>query len=270
MALYVVPENQELLWNVIGKNKKIQQQFNDYNPNTKVEWFKNIIRIFYEKYKNETITVNDLNRINKETITYMLGNIREQKSQPVKELDVNPYQPSNSMISTPPILADTRQDEYARQFEQRQNVYSEMNKKNVPDNVDFAEKIEDGVINNMDDLLKQQMAEREYEMNNIPPPSKPIGEIVNSIHPKLQIDNSSNITVSVQEVETNPDKKKVSWKDDNDMVEIHATMKEMQKEIDELKDYVKALTQRIDTMEIEKETRQTMNNILDNVEKDNK
>jgi uncharacterized membrane protein (DUF106 family) len=54
------------------------------------------------------------------------------------------------------------------------------------------------------------------------------------------------------------------------MVEIHATMKEMQKEIDELKNYVKALTQRIDTMEIEKETRQSMNTILDFVEKHNK
>ena len=267
MALYVVPENQELLWNVIGKNKKIQQQFNDYNPNTKVEWFKNIIRIFYEKYKNETITVNDLNRINKETITYMLGNIREQKSQPVKELDVNPYQPSNSMISTPPIVADTRQDEYARQFEQRQNIYNEMNKKNVPDNVDFAEKIEDGVINNMDDLLKQQMAEREYEMNNIPPPSKPIGKIVNSIPPKLQIDNSSNITVSVQEVQPNLDKKKVSWTADNGMVEIHTTIKEMQKEIHELKNCIDVLTEKVNTLEIYKDTQHTMNTILDFVEK---
>ena len=34
MALYVVPENQELLWNVIGKNKQIQQQFNDLNYET--------------------------------------------------------------------------------------------------------------------------------------------------------------------------------------------------------------------------------------------
>jgi len=271
MALYVVPENQELLWNVIGKNTLIQQHFNNYTPNTKVEWFKNIIQTFYDKYKTENIKVSELNKINKETITYMLGNIREQNSELVKKVDVNPYQPSNSIISTPPIVRDTRQDEYARQFEQRQNVYSEMNKKNVPDNLDFAEKIEDGVINNMDDLLKQQMAEREYEMNNIPPPSKPIGEIINSIPPKLQIDNSSNITVSVQEVETNPDKKKVSWKHDNDMVEIHATIKEMQKEIHELKNCIDVLTEKVDTLETDKktdkETRHTMNTILDFVEK---
>ena len=38
----------------------------------------------------------------------------------------------------------------------------------------------------------------------------------------------------------------------------------------ELKNYVKALTQRIDTMETDKETRHTMNTILDFVEKHNK
>lgn len=267
MALYVVPENQELLWNVIGKNKQIQQHFNNYTPNTKIEWFKNIIQTFYDKYKTENIKVSELNKINKETITYMLGNIREQHSQPVKELDVNPYQPSNSIISTPPVVADTRQDEYARQFEQRQNVYSEMNKKNVPDNVDFAEKIEDGIINNMDDLIKQQMEQREYEMNNIPPPSKPIGEVVNSIPPKLQIDNSSNLTVSIQEVETSTDKKSVSWKDDNEILEIRTNMKEMQNEIDKLKKCIDVLTQKVNTMETDKETRHTMNTILDYVEK---
>ena len=267
MALYVVPENQELLWNVIGKNKQIQQHFNGYNPDTKVEWFKNIIRTFYEKYKTENIKVNDLNKINKETITYMLGNIREQNNTPVNEPVINPYQPSNSMISTPPIVADTRQDEYVRQFDHRQNVYNEMNKKNVPDNVDFAEKIEDGVIHNMDDLLKQQIAEREYEMNNIPPPSKPIGEIINSIPPKLQIDNSSNITVSVQELETSTDKKTVSWKDDNEMVEIRNNMKCMREEIHELTQCIETLTQRIDTFEINKETQETMNHILEYVEK---
>tara|TARA_B110000879_G_scaffold127271_1_gene167740 strand:- start:689 stop:1498 length:810 start_codon:yes stop_codon:yes gene_type:complete len=269
MSLYVVPENQELLWNVIGKNKQIQQYFNGYNPDTKVEWFKSIIRTIYDKYKTENIKVTDLNRINKETITYMLGNIREQNNTPVKkEQDVNPYQPSNSMISTPPIVADTRQDEYSKQFEQRQTVYSEMNKKIVPDNVNFGEKIEDSVIHNMDDLIKQQMEQREYDMNNIPPSSKLITETVNSIPPKLQIDNSSNLTVSIQELE--PDKKTVSWKDDNEMVEIRNTMTDMREEIYELKQHIETLTRRIDTFEINKETHETMNEILDFVEKHNK
>ena len=76
MSLYVVPENQELLWNVISKNAYIQDFFAPYNPEKKNEWFKTIIRTFYERYKLQKLTVADLNLVNKETISYMIQNVR--------------------------------------------------------------------------------------------------------------------------------------------------------------------------------------------------
>ena len=246
MSLYVVPENQELLWNVISKNVYIQDFFAPYNPEKKNEWFKTIIRTFYERYKLQKLTVADLNSVNKETISYMIQNIREQISQPVAKTtaptQATPsYQPANSYsIPTPPIVPDTRQDIYAKEFEQRQQEYANLNKKVVPANVNFTEKADDGVIQNMDELVKQQMQQRAYEMSLIPPPinkisqpstQSPLPPLVNTFvqnnvqtaPPKLQIDASSNIEISIEEIGSASNKKSVTWKtDEQDMNRIDA------------------------------------------------
>jgi|LauGreDrversion4_2_1035121.scaffolds.fasta_scaffold37033_4 hypothetical protein len=240
MSLYVVPENQELLWNVISKNAYIQDFFAPYNPEKKNEWFKTIIRTFYERYKLQKLTVADLNLVNKETISYMIQNVREQISQPVAKTTaptqaIPSYQPANSYsIPTPPIVPDTRQDIYAKEFEQRQQEYANLNKKVVPANVNFTEKADDGVIQNMDELVKQQMQQRAYEMSLIPPPiSKinqhatqptPVNPFVQNVAPtappKLQIDASSNIEISIEEIASVNNKKSVTWKTDELDAEI--------------------------------------------------
>ena len=145
MSLYVVSANQELLWNVISKNSYIQTFFSQYNPDTKVDWFKSIVSKFYDQYRNQKLTVNELNRVNKETISYMIQNIREQtttQSNPTSPINDTPnVQAVNSYaINTPPVVTNNRQEIYANQFEQRQNEYAAMNKRNVPDDVNFAEK----------------------------------------------------------------------------------------------------------------------------------
>jgi len=242
MSLYVVPENQELLWNVISKNAYIQDFFAPYNPEKKNEWFKAIIRTFYERYKLQKLTVADLNAVNKETITYMIQNVREQISQPVAKTtaptQATPsYQPANSYaIPTPPIVPDTRQDIYAKEFEQRQQEYANLNKKVAPANVNFTEKADDGVIQNMDELVKQQMQQRAYEMSMIPPPVNKVSQLasvpvpvpmpmpmpmqtlantfVQNTPPKLQIDATSNIEISIEEIGSPSNKKSVTWKND--------------------------------------------------------
>ena len=234
MSLYVLPENQELLWNVISKNIYIQDFFAPYNPEKKNEWFKAIIRSFYERYKLQKLTVADLNTVNKETISYMIQNVREQINQPVAKTtaptQATPsYQPANSYsIPTPPIVPDTRQDIYAKEFEQRQQEYANLNKKVVPANVNFTEKADDGVIQNMDELVKQQMQQRAYEMSMIPPPINKVSQpatqpspvntfVQNNLQtapPKLQIDASSNIEISIEEIGSAGNKKSVTWNAD--------------------------------------------------------
>jgi hypothetical protein len=265
MSLYVVSANQELLWNVISKNSYIQTFFSRYNPDTKVEWFKKIVSKFYDQYRTQQLTVNDLNRVNKETILYMIQNIREQTnstSNPTSPINDTPnVQAVNSYsINTPPIVTNNQQEIYANQFEQRQNEYTAMNKRSVPDDVDFAEKNDDGVIENMDILVQQQLKQREYDMNNIPPPinmgsqTKQPNILSNELErsnegerPKLHIDTDSTINISIQEIEQPTlDKKTVSWKDepvnpDNAIALIQENMESITKSMSQLTQTVSVL-----------------------------
>jgi hypothetical protein len=209
MSLYVVKENQDLLWNVINKNQQVRQYFAQFNPENMHEWFKTIIRSFYEKYKNRNITATELNNINRETILHMIESIRSRINAPVSDTitesatkPLPSYQPTPGMsISTPPIVPDTRQDTMATQFEQIQLEYTQMNKRKEPDLVDFSEKADDGVMLNMDDLIKQQMQQREYDMNNIPPTTLPSTTVINV----AQKDSPSNITIPLNEEESKPE-----------------------------------------------------------------
>jgi hypothetical protein len=294
MSLYVVSENQELLWNVISKNSYIQTFFSQYNPDTKVDWFKSIVSKFYDQYRNQKLTVNDLNRVNKETISYMIQNIREQtttRSNPTSPInDNNAVQPINSYsINTPPIVSNNRQEMYANQFEQRQNEYAAMTKRNIPDDVNFAEKNDDGVIENMDTLIQQQLKQREYDMNNIPPPvnmSAPLKQqnihSIESERPKLHIDTNSNINISIQEIDQPAlDKKSVSWKDEEDnqdnvftslkenIESITQNMNQLTQTVKTLQDDMKLLQKThgdLHTQIVRNESKATLDNMLENIE----
>jgi hypothetical protein len=292
MSLYVVSENQELLWNVISKNSYIQTFFSKYNPDTKVNWFKTIVSKFYDQYRNQKLTVNDLNRVNKETISYMIQNIREQtntSSNPTSPInDTNAVQPVNSYaINTPPIVTNNRQELYANQFEQRQSEYAAMTKRNIPDDVNFTENNDDGVIENMDTLVQQQLKQREYDMNNIPPPtSSQIKPLISPSNeggrPKLNIDTDSTINISIQEIEQPTlDKKTVSWKDEEDnqdnvftslkenIESITQNMNHLTQTIKTLQDDMKLLQQThsdLHTQIIHNESKATIDNMVEKIE----
>ena len=292
MSLYVVSANQELLWNVISKNSYIQTFFSRYNPDTKVDWFKTNVSKFYDQYRTQQLTVNDLNRVNKETISYMIQNIREQTnstSNPTSPNDVPSVQPVNSYsINTPPIVTNNRQDIYASEFEQRQNEYAAMNKRSVPDDVDFAEKNDDGVIENIDVLVQQQLKQREYDMNNIPPPINISSQTKQLIHsndnerPKLHIDTDSTINISIQEIEQPTlDKKMVSWKDEHvnpdnaialiqeNMDSITKSMIQLTQTVNILQNDMKLLQQtheELRTQMVRSESKDVIDNILEKIE----
>lgn len=266
MSLYVVQENQELLWNVISKNIYIRDYFAPYNSEKKNEWFKTIIRMFYEKYKTQNLTVADLNNVNKETISYMIHNVREQINQSVAKTSaptqsVPSYQPANSYgIHTPPIVPDTRQEIYAKEFEQRQLEYANLNKKPSPDKVDFAEKIEDGVIQNMDELVKLQMQQRAYEMTMIPPPiNQTATEVISPVKsnvkssiqtapPKLQIDTTSNIEISIEEIIPSNNKKSVTWKTDETTSTIESSVDPDINHVNKLETEIRVLRESVDNI----------------------
>jgi hypothetical protein len=237
MSLYIHSENQELLWNVISKTSIVQQYFVLYHPSVKENWFKSIISSFYEQNRN--IRPDQLFEMNKTTLTYMVNDIKrniqyqqekqeqqqyiqEQKlKQEQHKIGENYYmnnqkqQGSPNDYLKPYSVTQNKEDGFLNEYNKYQNNYHSVFEKKPPDSIDFREKIEDGYISNMDELVKKHMKERDEELNKIPQPTmynreSPFQKILpepiknENTNQRLIIDpESKNIQIQIEELNSN-------------------------------------------------------------------
>lgn len=212
MVYFISRENQDLLWNVAHKNTFIGKYLQNIHQDDKYMWFRNIIGIFHDKYGSNKLTVQQLQQINKETIKYMIQNIQSKRTS----TQTNQSNQTGNFIQTPPIPTNTRQEEYANQFELRQKEYNQMIEKKTPTEIDFRENFEkDEPIQDIKALMQRHMQERD---NDIPWQRET---------PMLTIDNSSNVTIQTETIQEkdNP-KKSVTWKDNENYEEKYKLLQE--------------------------------------------
>jgi hypothetical protein len=227
MSSYVHPENQQLLWNILQNTELVTQFFSKYEPIHKERWFKSVIQMFYEKNKHIHIDLQELNRLNRETLSYMISSIRERVTEPpslsapapvpnptpapVPNPNPTPAPVPAPSLSQPPSTAFSReniqhyrQEAFQSQFQERQKEYESLLEKKSPTEIDFREKEKDTAITNMDDLIKNHIQQREEElkklqMNVQPPVSVPTEPLTNKME---------------KQPVNEPEKKKVSWSSD--------------------------------------------------------
>ena len=141
MANFITYENQTLLWNTM-QNVKLFFQIIPQDQQT--SWFKQIISKIYEENRYRELNSNDLNILNKHAISSMIKTLKTIQ---------NENRQNNTSIN--------RQD---NTFEMRKQEYDSMLEKKIPAEPNFAEPIEDGVITNMSELIKQHQASRELDL----------------------------------------------------------------------------------------------------------
>ena len=168
MTSYISVENQTVLWSTI---QKIQLLHEKIPTNQQQEWFKNILGMFYQQNMNVKY---DLRQLNKDTISYMI-NLLKQNTE--------------------------KQESYTRQFVDRQQDYDKIIKKDLPPEPNFKEPIGDGVIENMEELLQQQLKQRELDIrapiqvdNNIRKEVDDLHRIVKSLQDEITQIKKSLIT----------------------------------------------------------------------------
>lgn len=230
MSLYILPENQKLIWNNLN-NLPLFQNFNEYTSIKKDEWFREIIHKFYESNKFKLLSVQELQQLNRDTIIYMLQKIKEivaMKSvvHPISSsfigggqsllgdsftnsfTTINPSAnlapinqqnkppviqfPSNSVEQkavTRDYILEQKHEELNKEFSNRQKDYGEMLKRGPQHEINFREIKADEPINNMEELIKQHMAQRDAEMK--------VYDNIDNGPAKL---NNPNITVSIEPV----------------------------------------------------------------------
>jgi len=211
MALYIQPENQKLLWNTINKlpafsNVPIAQR--------EIE-FKNGISIFYQKYQRTLLSKTDLQNVNQETVTYFLQRFSQQNHYLQQ-----PQQQERKFV-------ETKEEQYIRQFKERQQYYDQMNAKpKLPSADIFLEKETDSAITNMDELIQKYQQEREKDFGGMEnlflpqiqiQPQQQTQQTFQPIKRKLRIEtNNTNLPIEAQdidelELQQQQQQPKISW-----------------------------------------------------------
>ena len=171
MSLYILPENQKLIWDTISKVPLFQKLCNETHNGE--QWFQSIIQSNYSKIQHIHLDKNDLRNLNKETIQNMLQELKNKYAiQPALSQNVFSHTASfqsNTYDNIKPNVSETRgyileqkQNALNQHFQTRQEEYGNLLKKPTVNEIDFREKMDDDKpIDNMEELLKKQMLERD-------------------------------------------------------------------------------------------------------------
>lgn len=176
MSLYILNDNQKLIWDSMNKIPQFQMFGKDV-PGQREEWFRDIIQKFYESNKFKLLSVSELQQLNRDTVAHM---IQELKSQSYSTFSPNVGsffdEGSTQMLSFPSneterkavtrdYIAEKKQEELNRVFGERQKEYGTMLTRGPVQDIDFRMEMESGPIENMDELVKRQMEYRDLELN---------------------------------------------------------------------------------------------------------
>lgn len=202
MSLYIHQENQKLLWESMSQFPLFQELGNG-ETGVKESWFRNIIEKFYENNRFKLLSLEEVQQLNRETVSYM---IEELKKETKKRPEIGSYNsfsgsgfgdiatihspPSMSFSSLPmenkevtrDAILEKKQSQLQEQFSLKQQEYGNMMKSGPDFEIDFRakEKEEDKPIENMDKLMESVMKQREYELKTQPGPSLDVIDLGNS------------------------------------------------------------------------------------------
>tara|TARA_B100000035_G_scaffold312685_1_gene324712 strand:+ start:7998 stop:8789 length:792 start_codon:yes stop_codon:yes gene_type:complete len=225
MSLFVHKENQTLLWKIVNNNKTIVSFFQQIQDQDKYNWFQNIISMFYEKYKFKNIEIQELSSINKEVLQYMVQDATFYLQPPQTQPNEEPLE----------YKRQSKQDAYMSDFNQRQQIYEQMNKKDVPDTIDFSEKDDTLNNSNMEEMLEKQKKARDLDLQ--PFPSE-------NLRPLVKLENEIvTIKNDVEDISTLYENNTINYEkfcmQQEEMQEYKNTIKDLQKEVEEIKKLLK-------------------------------
>lgn len=174
MTLFISKKNQELLWRVINRNDAIKRM----DMNFKIDWFKQTISYYYDKYEKDKLTKTEIIKINNEFIEHIKKDmkfmnemrdkqeeeykkLREEEIKKIKEEEEQKMRENYLVRGTNDM--DRKKDELNEELIRKQDEFNDLLTKKAPEEIDFTEKNdkEEGVIKNMDELLRERQETRD-------------------------------------------------------------------------------------------------------------
>lgn len=190
MSLFVTRDNQTLLWNIVNKNQKINNIFNE-NEDEKQEWFKGIIREFHQS-GNDVYNMVQLKDLNKHVLQYMSQDVKNRlyhiQSQ---EQSQEQYNISSTQGDTQQNITDHTQ--YSNEtkyndmsdYERREQEYRKLLEKPQPKEINFSDtNNESGSMSSRE--MESKIKERENDSVSINNPLAEENKLINEKISKMQ------------------------------------------------------------------------------------
>jgi hypothetical protein len=252
MALYIHEGNQRILWYTI---KSLPMFTSNIADEEKTIWFKQIVGYMYETNKHRKLTNIQLQELNKDTISYMIKELQiiQRNRQKTESNFTNNLQSSNPNPFLEPSAShrmEIKSESYSKQFLERQKEYEDMNRKIEPPRPVFQEQIEDGAIDNMEELVKQHLKQRELDIANIKEVNYDIQQkkSIKIVDDTISIPTKP-IDLPIEELSDNlQPRKSVRWNTEDSNNDNNDSGRQ---EIDNLKTTVNTLTDTISNMQKE-------------------
>ena len=259
MALFIQPENQNILWEMVNKiplcNTVFPVSGNGSQIKEKEQWFREIIQECYYNIP-QNITRNDLYKINRDVLSRMMKSLVTLSS--IKTANI---------IEGVDKRGDNRGNNRVELNKQKTDFVSQYNSMfeiQKPKPIDFSEKLDDDVITNMSELIENQRKMRELEIQEFSSVIKPVDSLQNNkininILEDVPIDTIQSQLISVDKPHS-VDKKHVRFDLlDNDYKEIYTKdFKELFRKIENLDNKITSIFNILENIILDK------SNVLDN------
>jgi hypothetical protein len=252
MALFIQPDNQNLLWEMIHKIAILHSIFPEGSPiQEKNVWFKQHIEKKYGQLP-PNLSRNDLAKVNREVLSDIVDDLK-------KRANISATIPSPNMN-----LSDNTRGTFSRlqnsvkkpDYETTALQYNSLFEVPKPKVIDFTEKIDDEIITNMDELIENHRKMREQDLqefmpaateptNQLPPSSSRIKILedieskVHTIEPKVHSIEPKHVSFHLPE--DNPPNKSGN----NDMFDMYTKLHDKYDNMDKKMDSVLELLNHI-------------------------
>jgi len=155
-------QNIEMLWDIVS-DEEIFRFLPPDNQHKISQVFINNIQGFYEVEKNKTTSLVELN---KKYILLILNHIKRTYPYEPSKIKIHNEQPVKELITFEEIQND-RKSQFERDLNKRQAEFEDSINVKIPSVPDFTDKDADKPIKEMDKLVKEMLAQRNYEVEQI-------------------------------------------------------------------------------------------------------
>lgn len=214
--IFLNKENINMLWDVISDEDIFKFLSRDIQ-NKILTVFTSNLKGFFESEMNQT---NNLIDINKKYIILILSYIKKNYShQPNKIKILEEISPTVlKELITSEEIQNNRKSQFEKELSKRQEDFTNAMTPSVPTVPEFGDKLQDTPITEMEKIIKEMTAQRNYDVEQINKSYQQSDDWLKS--QETSIKNEKHISTENKEIKLNsPEKRKnVSWGENSEII----------------------------------------------------